>query len=199
MNVAIKASVRGGAMYRFREEMGITQTRAAEMAGVSLTTWNALECLNFSRSTEPVVAKIAALIGVSTYEIRPAELVGKDARKKAVRYAEIPPERLLSIGREALMLPDKTRVDPVDQASLHQAIDVALETLTYREREIIKLRYGIPDGQQHTYGEVGKIFQVTRERVRQVEARAIKKLCAPVVRTKIAGALGFDDNDLASG
>jgi RNA polymerase primary sigma factor len=55
-----------------------------------------------------------------------------------------------------------------------------LKTLTYREREILKLRYGIGDGYTYTLEEVGKIFKVTRERVRQVEAKAIRKLQHPV-------------------
>jgi RNA polymerase primary sigma factor len=64
-----------------------------------------------------------------------------------------------------------------------------LKTLTYREREIIKLRYGIGDGYTYTLEEVGKIFKVTRERVRQVEAKAIRKLQHPVRARKLEGFL----------
>jgi RNA polymerase primary sigma factor len=63
---------------------------------------------------------------------------------------------------------------------LKDRIEEVLKTLTYREREIIKLRYGIGDGYTYTLEEVGKIFKVTRERVRQVEAKAIRKLQHPV-------------------
>jgi RNA polymerase primary sigma factor len=62
------------------------------------------------------------------------------------------------------------------QEMLKEKIDLVLKTLSYREREIIKLRYGIGDGYTYTLEEVGRIFKVTRERVRQVEAKAIKKL-----------------------
>ena len=65
-------------------------------------------------------------------------------------------------------------------------IDQALKTLNYREREIIKLRYGIGDGYTYTLEEVGRIFKVTRERVRQVEAKAIRKLQHPVRSRKLA-------------
>jgi RNA polymerase primary sigma factor len=58
-------------------------------------------------------------------------------------------------------------------------IEQVLKTLTYREREIIKLRYGIGDGYTYTLEEVGRIFKVTRERVRQVEAKAVRKLQHP--------------------
>ena len=62
---------------------------------------------------------------------------------------------------------------------LKDKIEQVLKTLTYREREIIKLRYGIGDGYTYTLEEVGRIFKVTRERVRQVEAKAIRKLQHP--------------------
>ena len=59
-------------------------------------------------------------------------------------------------------------------------IEELLKTLTYREREIIRLRYGLADGYSYTLEEVGRIFKVTRERVRQIEAKAVAKLQNPV-------------------
>jgi len=73
------------------------------------------------------------------------------------------------------------------QEMLKDRIDVVLKTLSYREREIIKLRYGIGDGYTYTLEEVGRIFKVTRERVRQVEAKAIRKLQHPVRARKLEG------------
>ena len=70
---------------------------------------------------------------------------------------------------------------------LKNRIEQVLKTLTYREREIIKLRYGIGDGYTYTLEEVGRIFKVTRERVRQVEAKAIRKLQHPVRARKLHG------------
>lgn len=80
------------------------------------------------------------------------------------------------------------------QEMLKDRIDVVLKTLSYREREIIKLRYGIGDGYTYTLEEVGRIFKVTRERVRQVEAKAIRKLQHPVRARKLEG---FIDNKTA--
>ena len=77
--------------------------------------------------------------------------------------------------------------DTAAQEMLRQRIELVLKTLTYREREIIKLRYGIGDGYTYTLEEVGRIFKVTRERVRQVEAKAIRKLQHPVRSRKLAG------------
>jgi RNA polymerase primary sigma factor len=75
------------------------------------------------------------------------------------------------------------------QEMLKDRIDIVLKTLSYREREIIKLRYGIGDGYTYTLEEVGRIFKVTRERVRQVEAKAIRKLQHPVRARKLEGFL----------
>ncbi len=87
---------------------------------------------------------------------------------------------------------DETAESPVVTAGtemLKDRIEEVLKTLTYREREIIKLRYGIGDGYTYTLEEVGRIFKVTRERVRQVEAKAIRKLQHPVRARKLEGFL----------
>jgi RNA polymerase primary sigma factor len=70
---------------------------------------------------------------------------------------------------------------------LRQKIEALLKTLTYREREIIRLRYGLGDGYTYTLEEVGRIFRVTRERVRQIEAKAVRKLQHPVRSQQLAG------------
>ena len=75
------------------------------------------------------------------------------------------------------------------QGMLKERINVVLKTLSYREREIIKLRYGIGDGYTYTLEEVGRIFKVTRERVRQVEAKAIRKMQHPVRSRRLEGFL----------
>jgi RNA polymerase primary sigma factor len=66
-----------------------------------------------------------------------------------------------------------------NQAALKSRIEEAMESLNYREREILKLRYGLTDGYAYTLEEVGKIFSVTRERVRQIESKAVRKLQQP--------------------
>jgi RNA polymerase primary sigma factor len=81
---------------------------------------------------------------------------------------------------------------PVSSAShemLKDKIEGVLKTLTYREREIIKLRYGLGDGYTYTLEEVGRIFKVTRERVRQIEAKAVRKLQHPVRSRQLEGFL----------
>ncbi len=83
-------------------------------------------------------------------------------------------------------------VNSAAQEMLKDKIDNVLKTLTYREREIIKLRYGLGDGYTYTLEEVGRIFKVTRERVRQIEAKAVRKLQHPVRSRQLKGFLeGF--------
>jgi RNA polymerase primary sigma factor len=87
---------------------------------------------------------------------------------------------------------DSTSDNPVRTANngiLREKIDGLLKTLTYREREIIRLRYGLGDGYTYTLEEVGRIFKVTRERVRQIEAKAVRKLQHPVRSQQLAGFL----------
>jgi RNA polymerase primary sigma factor len=96
-----------------------------------------------------------------------------------------------------LLRPDKA----ANNELLREKIEALLKTLTYREREIIRLRYGLGDGYTYTLEEVGRIFKVTRERVRQIEAKAVKKLQHPVRSGQIAGFLDpgariqYDDAD----
>jgi len=80
-------------------------------------------------------------------------------------------------------------VNTATQEMLKDKIEHVLKTLTYREREIIKLRYGLGDGYTYTLEEVGRIFKVTRERVRQIEAQAVRKLQPPVRAKQLKGFL----------
>ena len=80
------------------------------------------------------------------------------------------------------LLPDAAAESPATGAAqemLRGRINKVLKTLSYREREIIKLRYGLGDGYSYTLEEVGHIFKVTRERIRQIEAKALRQLRAP--------------------
>ena len=104
-------------------------------------------------------------------------------------------QRVLDIGRSPISLDrpvgegednafgefieDPSSDSPIRNASngvLRDRIDSLLQTLTYREREIIRLRYGLTDGFSYTLEEVGRIFKVTRERVRQIENYGIQTI-----------------------
>jgi RNA polymerase primary sigma factor len=90
------------------------------------------------------------------------------------------------------LIEDATFENPTRAANhglLRDKIDELLKTLTYREREIVRLRYGLDDGYTYTLEEVGRIFRVTRERVRQIEAKALRKLQNPVRSGRLEGFL----------
>jgi RNA polymerase primary sigma factor len=129
--------------------------------------------------------------------------------EEIAQIADLPVEevrRVMDIGRHPVSLDrpvgegedcsfgefieDDTTHSPVKNASngiLRSKIDELLKTLTYREREIIRLRYGLGDGYTYTLEEVGRIFRVTRERVRQIEAKAVRKLQNPVRSQALEG------------
>jgi RNA polymerase primary sigma factor len=117
-------------------------------------------------------------------------------------------QRVLDIGRQPVSLDrpvgesedssfgefvvDHSSGNPLSEAArsmLRAKIESLLKTLTYREREIIRLRYGLGDGYTYTLEEVGRIFKVTRERVRQIEAKAVRKLQHPVRSKQLEGFL----------
>ena len=90
-------------------------------------------------------------------------------------------------------LQDDNETNPAESAMqemLRDKIEVVLRSLTYREREIIKLRYGLGDGYSYTLEETGRIFKVTRERIRQIESKALRKLQH---ETRAAHLRGFVD------
>ena len=127
---------------------------------------------------------------------------------KAAGYTLEETKRVLKISRQPISLDrpvgesedsyfgdfieDNSVESPVNAAAnemLKDKIEGVLKTLTYREREIIKLRYGLGDGYTYTLEEVGRIFKVTRERVRQIEAKAVRKLQHPVRSRQLEGFL----------
>ena len=74
-------------------------------------------------------------------------------------------------------------------AGTQKRLDEVLGSLTEREEKVLRLRFGIGDGVPHTLEEVGKIFKVTRERVRQIEAKALRKLRHPARAKNLKGFL----------
>lgn len=135
---------------------------------------------------EPTIEEIANEAGMSVSEAR---------RVLKISRHPISLDRPVGESEDSYFgdfIEDDSAESPIESAGtemLKDRIEEVLKTLTYREREIIKLRYGIGDGYTYTLEEVGRIFKVTRERVRQVEAKAIRKLQHPVRARKLEGFL----------
>jgi RNA polymerase primary sigma factor len=135
---------------------------------------------------EPTIDEIANASGISVEETKRVMKISKHP---------ISLDRPIGDSEDSYFgdfIEDEQAESPVNAAThemLRDKIDQVLQTLTFREREIIKLRYGIGDGYTYTLEEVGKIFKVTRERVRQIEAKAVRKLQHPVRARKLEGFL----------
>jgi RNA polymerase primary sigma factor len=90
-------------------------------------------------------------------------------------------------------IPDDNSLSPLDSAVrdiLREQIQHALEALTERERDVLELRFGLTDGQDHTLDEVSAFYNVTRERIRQIEAKALRKLRHPMYARLLRDYLG---------
>jgi RNA polymerase primary sigma factor len=125
---------------------------------------------------EPTSEEIAKRMDISVDKVR-----------KTKKIAQQPISLETPVGEEedahfGDFIEDKTAVSPSDAVinlSLQEQISLALKALTPREEKIIKLRFGLEDGSEHTLEHVGQEFAVTRERIRQIEAKALRKLRHP--------------------
>jgi RNA polymerase primary sigma factor len=132
---------------------------------------------------EPSVEEIAAALGVSTEETQSLRVVS--------RHPVSLHEPLGGDGERALedFLDDPDATNPgtaVDQHLLRERIGEVLRSLTPREREVIELRFGLRDGHPRTLEEVARAYGITRERIRQIEARGLLKLRQPMRRERLS-------------
>ena len=125
---------------------------------------------------EPTFEEIGAELGVSPEKVR-----------EIIKVSQEPMSLEMPIGEEedshlSDFIEDQSTLPPADAASrqlLKEQIDEVLSTLSLRERRVLQLRFGLEDGRSRTLEEVGKEFCVTRERIRQIEAKALRKLRHP--------------------
>lgn len=125
------------------------------------------------KGREPSHEDLARKMGLSVAKIR--EIV-KVAQESVSLDAPVGDEEETRLGD---FIEDKTSPSPEDTVihrNLREQIELALDSLTEREAEVLKLRFGLKDGKEHTLEEVGDIFKVTRERIRQIEAKSLRKL-----------------------
>ena len=116
---------------------------------------------------------------------------------KVLKIAQEPISLETPIGEEedshlGDFIEDRSAVSPAENVinlNLKEQTDALLKTLTPREERVIKMRFGIGDGSEHTLEEVGQSFQVTRERIRQIEAKALRKLRHPSRSRKLKAFL----------
>ena len=133
---------------------------------------------------DPTPEEIAKHMGLSALRVR-----------EIMKIAQEPVSLETPIGEEedshlGDFIEDEAALDPADAASmmlLKEQIADVLKTLAPREAEVLRLRFGLEDGRSRTLEEVGQSFGVTRERIRQIEAKALRKLRHPVRLRKLQG------------
>ncbi len=135
---------------------------------------------------EPTIEEIAAVLN------KPADKI-----REIMKIAQEPVSLETPIGEEedshlGDFIPDDDALAPADAANsamLHDELEEVLNTLTKREADVLRLRFGLEDGKSHTLEEVGVVFNITRERIRQIEAKALRKLRHPRRASRLKGYL----------
>ena len=125
---------------------------------------------------EPTFDEIARDIGVSTAKVSEILKIAQDPVSLETPVGEADESHLGDF------IPDEDTLSPSDAAAyqmLREQLAEVLQTLTPREEMVIRLRYGLDDGRPRTLEEVGQQFQITRERIRQIEAKALRKIRHP--------------------
>ena len=134
----------------------------------------------------PTAEEIGEQLGLSAKRVR-----------EIIKISQLPISLELPMGEDAEsyiadFIADNNAIQPLDGASkqlLKDEIQEVLSTLTPREQRVLRLRFGLEDGRSRTLEEVGLEFTVTRERMRQIEAKALRKLRHPSRSRKLRGYL----------
>ena len=135
---------------------------------------------------EPTIEEIAQVMNKPVDKVR-----------EIMKIAQEPVSLETPIGEEedshlGDFIPDDDALSPSDAANssmLHDELEEVLNTLTPREADVLRLRFGLEDGKSHTLEEVGVVFNITRERIRQIEAKALRKLRHPRRANRLKGYL----------
>jgi RNA polymerase primary sigma factor len=140
---------------------------------------------------EPTLEEIAEVTGIEPDEV---ESIKRSAQTPISLEKPVGDEQQSEFGQ---FLADERAESPYERAVeilTNEALQHALESLTYRERRVLELRYGLGDKHPRTLDEVGRAFNVTRERIRQIESKSLKKLASLAEAQKLRG-----DGEVASG
>ena len=143
--------------------------------------------LTLELNREPTEEELAKKMGTSVEKIRDIYKISQEPVSLEIPIGEEDDSHLGDF------IPDETNMSPEDFAVnelLKDEISEVLLTLTEREEKVIRLRFGLEDGRPRTLEEVGQLFGVTRERIRQIEAKALRKLRHPSRSRKLKDYLG---------
>lgn len=188
--IAVKARAKHGLIFKYMTEHNLTWLEMAKKLGISTGTFSKIIHFRWvptkNYQNKKVVEKLCSFFHCDLENILPNELaqqiknnseIAELLQKEQTVYKEVDVEYLGYAEVPQSLLAYKEDFDK--QIDLKETIEKILETLTPKEKKIIQMRFGIGDGVDHTLGEIGREFGVTRERIRCIEARAIRKLKHP--------------------
>lgn len=188
--IAVKARAKHGLIYKYMTEHGLTWLEMAEKIGISTGTFSKIIHFRWAPTenyqNKEVAKKLCNFFHCNLEEILPNELaqqiknnseIAELLQEEQTVYKEVDVEYLSYDEAPQSILAYQENFNK--QIDFRETIEKVLKTLTPREERIIKLRFGIGDEVEHTLEEVGKEFGVTRDRIRQIEEKAIRKLKHP--------------------
>ena len=163
----------------------IDQSRAVRLPAHIINELNkfnkAIRDLSQQYGRTPSDKELAEYLNVSVKKISEYHTISKEPCSLDVTIDEDEDTAMIDLIADE----NATKFMDIDDLSIRDTIYSVLNTLSERERKIIELRFGFTDGRQHTLEEVGKEFNLTKERIRQLEASALKKLRNPVRSEKL--------------
>lgn len=193
MKIRAKLTLRNEVAVAARESLGLSQLAAADAAGIPQGYVGAIECMRFKGIAEKHISVLAAFYGLDPDVMAPLALRKRSNPFAATIVREVALPVLLDFDTSTPNLIAENPIEEVerelDNERVGELLKAAMDTLTWREREIIKLRYGLDGGAPMELAEVGRIFRVSSTRASQIETKAMRKLMHPSRLTPIAEAL----------
>ncbi len=190
--LGVKTSIYNNELRKRREGKGLKQSELGELVGLSGGAISNFETFR-SYPAKGAASKIAKVLGARVDVLFPAWLEEYKLRNSSFDQ-EIKVDMLTLDSPEVLALEAKNDIeDEVERSLLNSKITEAMSCLTPREQKILRMRFGLEDGRGHTLEEVGREFGVSRDRIRQIEAKALAKLRKSKNRE---GLLSFFDDEV---
>lgn len=185
--IEVTLTLRNNRLKQRREELGMTQREFAQAVGIQVSSYCALETMKKAPTKKRVlrdgalwrttVQKIADFHGLSPEELFPPAVLAVVTPKIVRRMDGMELAELMS-GADRRGLPDQ--MQHAIEADLSREVAKQLGTLTPKEEDVIRMRFGLnADGSPHTLDDIGAKYGVQQERIRQIEAKALRKLRHP--------------------
>ena len=179
--VQVTVRLRNAKMIEARKRLGYSQVALADIAGVSLNLVVRLEKFElppslFEYVSDNAFSSIAEVLSLKIADIAPPSLCGRSIVHTVRTVEDVESDKLLMLSgpQRRYVLPSPA--DVVERLEQGEIVRDAIATLSYRERGILKMSFGIGCDARHGYAEIGRHFKVSRQRVRQIEMEAMKKL-----------------------